>query len=558
MFNPVSYYRLARWLHLRGIPLLPRIIEKLNFLVFHCYIPYQVEIGKGFEVGYWGVGVVIHPRVKMGRNVFVSNGVTIGGRNELPNVPRIEDDVFIATGAKILGDITIGEGSVIGANAVVIRSVPPRCIAVGVPARITRENINVRDHTGWPKSPPPEDVPRPSSKSATPSQANTRIFHMVNSLEMGGSEHQMVEVASRQKACGHDVAVGCLSAQGPLIETLSLAGISVTEFDPKGALFRPRGVYQLLRLTRFFRKHPFDVVQTHDLYSTLLGVPAAWLARVPVILSCRRDLSHWWWYTPRRRAFLRHVQNRSNCVIANSQAVHDFLVEKDGFDPKRIRVIRNGVDLERFTSACADRRGLFPHLPEQSQLIAVVANMNVETKGHADLIRAAAEVSREFHGVKFLLVGDGAERSRLEGLTLELGLGNTVLFLGRRKDVPGILACCDLFVLPSWAEGLPNSVLEAMASGLPVVATRVGGTPEIIEDGVNGLLVAPKEPHALAVAIMQILENREFAKRIAQSARDRARAQFGFDRLLSELDNLYFEAQPHARELHYEGRRITG
>jgi serine O-acetyltransferase len=177
VFNPVSYYRLARWFYLRGIPLLPRIIEKLNFLVFHCYIPYQAEIGKGFEVGYWGVGVVIHPRVKMGRNVFVSNGVTIGGRNESPNVPRIEDDVFIATGAKILGDVTIGEGSVIGANAVVIRSVPPRCIAVGVPARISRENISVRDLTGWPKSPPSENVLCSASKSATPSEPNTRIFH---------------------------------------------------------------------------------------------------------------------------------------------------------------------------------------------------------------------------------------------------------------------------------------------------------------------------------------------------------------------------------------------
>ena len=143
-------------------------------------------------------------------------------------------------------------------------------------------------------------------------------------------------------------------------------------------------------------------------------------------------------------------------------------------------------------------------------------------------------------------------------MTQELGLSNTVLFLGRRRDVPGILACCDLFVLPSWAEGLPNSVLEAMASGLPVVATRVGGTPEIIEDGVSGLLVAPREPHGLASAIMQILENGEFAKQIAQSARDRACAQFGFDRLLSELDSLYFEAQPHKRELPYAPKKNNG
>ena len=264
-----------------------------------------------------------------------------------------------------------------------------------------------------------------------------------------------------------------------------------------------------------------------------------------MILSCRRDLSHWWWYTPRRRRILRHIQNRSTYVIANSQAVCDFLVEKDGFDPNLIRVIRNGVDLDRFTTVRADRKGLFPDLGTRSQLIAVVANMNVETKGHADLIRAAAEVSREFGDAKFLLIGDGAERARLEAMTAELGLSKTVLFLGRRNDVPSILACCDLFVLPSWAEGLPNSVLEAMAAGLPVVATRVGGIPEIIDDGVNGLLVAPRDSHALAAAILQLLGNEELAKQLGRSAQDRVRAQFNFERLLSELDSLYVEARPH-------------
>jgi glycosyltransferase involved in cell wall biosynthesis/serine acetyltransferase len=543
MFNPVFYYRLARWLYLRGIPLVPRIIEKLSFLIFHCYIPYQAEIGEGFEVGYWGVGVVIHPRAKIGQNVFVSNGVTIGGRNELPNVPRIEDNVFIATGAKVLGDITIGQGSVIGANAVVIRSVPPRCIAVGVPARISRENINVREHTGWPKCLPADDIQSTKPKSAAVSEPSKRIFHMVNSLDMGGSEHQMAEVASRQKARGYQVSVGCLSSKGSLIEILRHAGISVIEFNPKGTLFRPRGIFQLLRLTWFLVRHRFDVVQVHDLYSTLLGVPAAWLARVPMILSCRRDLSYWWWYTPGHRKILRHIQNRSTCVIANSQAVRDFLVEKDGFDPNLIRVIRNGVDLERFTTVSPDRRGLFPHLEGQSQLIAVVANMNVESKGHADLIRAAAEVSQEFPDAKFLLIGDGGERTRLEALTSESGLSKTVLFLGRRDDVPNVLVCCDLFVLPSWAEGLPNSVLEAMAAGLPVVATRVGGTPEIIDNGVHGLLVAPRDSHALAQTILQLLRNKELAKRLGQSAQDRVRAQFSFERLLSDLDSLYVEAR---------------
>jgi L-malate glycosyltransferase len=384
-----------------------------------------------------------------------------------------------------------------------------------------------------------------------------RIFHMVNSLDMGGSEHQMVEVASRQKVRGYEVIVGCLSSRGSLIEVLKQAGISVIEFNPKGALFRPRGILQLLRLTWFLVRNSFDVVQFHDLYSTLMGVPAARLARVPVILSCRRDLSHWWWYTPRRRRFLRHIQNHSTYVIANSQAVSDFLVERDGFDPNLIRVIRNGVALERFTTVRPDKGRLFPHLGAQSRLIAVVANMNVETKGHADLIRAAVEVSQEFCDAKFLLIGEGAERTHLEAMTAGLGLSKTVLFLGLRNDVPNILACCDLFVLPSWAEGLPNSVLEAMAAGLPVVATRVGGIPEIIDDGESGLLVAPRDSHALAIAILQLLGNEGLAKRLARSAQERACAQFSFERLLSELDGLYLEARPHEKSEGPSSRRRT-
>jgi L-malate glycosyltransferase len=527
MFNPVAFYRLGRWMHIHRIPLLPRILEKMNMLIFHCYIPVETEIGEGFEVGYWGVGVVIHPKARIGRNVFVANGVTVGGRNESPRLPTIEDDVFVATGAKLLGDITVGHGSVIGANAVVIRSVPPRSIAVGVPARISKENINGHDYTGWPRAAAEKEAP------------SLRIFHMVNSFEVGGSEHQMVEVAARQKARGHHILVGCLSSQGPLLRTLEQAGISVVEFNPRGGMFRPRGLYQLIRLTWFLATHRFDVVQTHDLYSTLLAVPAAWLAGVRVVLSCRRDLSHWSWYTPRNRKILRWIQGLSTAVVANSRAVRDYLIQKDRFDPDSIRVLYNGIDTEQFSGGHGDREKLLPQLDSRCRLIAVVANMNVETKGHTDIIRAAGEVVRQFPSARFLLIGDGHERARLEEMAAQFNLSENILFLGRRDDVSSLLSCCDLFVLPSWAEGLPNSVLEAMAARLPVVATQVGGIPELIEDGLNGLLVPPKDPPALAAAIRRLLEDSSFADKLAQGAQERARTEFSFERLLSELDHLY-------------------
>ncbi|MGH9434258.1 MAG: serine O-acetyltransferase [Terriglobia bacterium] len=148
--NPVRFYRLSRWFYLHGIPLLPKLVERLCILICHCYLPPAAEIGEGFQVGYWGFGIVIHPQSKIGKNVFVGQGVTIGGRSQKLGVPRIGDNVFIAAGAKVLGDIDIGEGSVIGANAVVIKPVAARSVVAGVPARVIRENVDVRELTGWP------------------------------------------------------------------------------------------------------------------------------------------------------------------------------------------------------------------------------------------------------------------------------------------------------------------------------------------------------------------------------------------------------------------------
>ncbi len=538
MLNPLTYYRLARWCHAHRIPFLPRLIQRLSVLVFHCYIPYTVEIGDGFELGYWGLGVVIHPNVKIGRNVFVAQCVTIGGRSQAPGVPTIEDNVFIAAGAKILGDIVVGEGSVVGANAVVIRSVPPRSIVGGVPARIIRQNINVEDYTGWPKkSLRPRNRTAPNIDPAT--DRATRVFYLVESFDLGGSEHQAAEVARRMNSPQYRVTVGCLSQSGPFLESVRQAGIPVVEFHPGGALLGLRGVYQLVRLAWFLRRGRFDVVHTHDLYSTLMGVPAAWLARVPLIVSSRRDLGSWWWYTPRNKRFLKSIQHLGTMVVANSTAVRDYLVKEEGYGPEFVTIIRNGIDVERFKAASPSAESFFPNLTNTSKLIGVVANMNVETKGHVDLIEAASIVCRAHAESRFLLVGGGRERPNLERKVDELKLRDRVSFLGRREDVPNLLRCCALSVLPSWAEGLPNVVLESMAAGVPVVATRVGGTEEIIEDGVHGLLVPPHEPPALAEAILHILQDGELAQRLASAGQERVQTCFSFERTLSELRKLY-------------------
>jgi glycosyltransferase involved in cell wall biosynthesis len=364
-----------------------------------------------------------------------------------------------------------------------------------------------------------------------------RIFYLVDSLDVGGTETQAVELALRIGAMGYEVTLGCLRTGGPLREKFQGSPVAVVEFHPQGGIDSPQGVYQILRLSWFLRRGRFDVVHTHDLWSNLMGVPAARLAGIPAIVSSRRDLAQSDWYGGSRRVWLRRIQNLSGAVLANATQVRDALIAEDGFALEKVRVIRNGVDLDKF-QVQSEREALFPDAGK-GQLIVMVANMLSDVKGHAWLIAAAPAVVREFPAARFVLVGDGDARPRLEKQVLELGLGQNFLFLGRRNDVPQILASCDVAVLPSRAEGLPNAVLEYMAVGLPTVVTRVGGNEELIEDGVTGLLVPAEDSEALSAALLRYLRNPEDTSKIARRGREFVSRNFSFDRLVCEVDELY-------------------
>lgn len=370
-----------------------------------------------------------------------------------------------------------------------------------------------------------------------------RVLYLVDTLNVGGTETQAVHVALRLRSRSHNVVVGCLRAEGSLCEVLKRGNVPIAEFRKEKTLLSLNGVYQLIRLTRFLRRERFHAVHAHDLWSNLLGIPAAWLARTRIIISSRRYFADLDWYTPWRSAVMRMIYRLSTNVIVNSSSVRDLLAQKNGIPLEKIRVLHNAVDVDRFATARRDRGHLFPGTSTGSKLIAVVANMYSPVKGHTCLISAASSVCRDFPEAIFVLIGDGKERPSLEEQVRQAGLEKNVLFLGSRRDVPELLACCDLFVLPSEAEALPNALLEAMAAGLPVVGTSVGGIPEIITNGMNGVLVPAKNPHALAEAILRILQNPHLAKELSQAAQEIARTQFGFDRLLAELEQLYTPAQ---------------
>ncbi len=381
------------------------------------------------------------------------------------------------------------------------------------------------------------------SRSKPPSDNDgARVLYLVDTLNVGGTETQMVQTALRLRSTSHHITVGCLHAKGPLLEVLQQADIPVVEFRKKKTLLSVNGVYQLMRLALFLRQGQFHVIHAHDLWANLLGVPAGRLARTPVIISSRRYLADLEWYTIWKNKTIRAIYYLSTHIIVNSASVRQLLVERDRLSPEKIHVIYNGVDVDRFAGARGDREGLLGSFGSGSKLIAVVANMYSRVKGHACLIEASRIVCRSVPSAKFVLIGDGAERRKLEQQVRQAGLEENFLFLGHRQDVPELLSCCDLSVLPSEAEAMPNSVLESMAAGLPVVATRVGGTPEIIVDGVDGLLVPPQDSQALAQAMLHVLQDADFARRLSRSGQEKMQTHFGFDRLIAQLEQLYSNA----------------
>jgi glycosyltransferase involved in cell wall biosynthesis len=367
-----------------------------------------------------------------------------------------------------------------------------------------------------------------------------KIFFLLDSFNLGGTETQAVQLATRLDVKRYDVTLGCLRARGPLLEKLAGSGVSVREFFREGGITSLNGMYQVLRLALFLRRGGFSIVHTHDLYANMLGIPAAAIARVPIIISSRRDLGHLAWYQGGRRAWMRRLQGLSAVVLTNAAAIRESLIAEDHFPRDKVRVIHNGVDFERFAQTGGHRDWLLPGT-EGEKWIVLVGNMLGDVKGHPYAIAAAPAILREFPKTRFVFVGDGQARQELERQVAQSGLDRHFSFLGRRNDVARILACCDIAMLPSKAEGLPNAILEYMAAGLPTVASQVGGNAELIEEGKTGLLIPPADSSALANALLRILRDTDLAEKLGKSARQYVASHFSFERLVKNTDELYTE-----------------
>lgn len=380
---------------------------------------------------------------------------------------------------------------------------------------------------------------------AQPSQI--RLLKFVTVFGFGGTERQIVNLSRMIDRSRFDLRLGCLRRRGEFLAEIEENQIPVSEYKIK-SFYNAGTLRQQMRLAGDIRRQRIQIVHSYNFYANTFTIPAAWLAGTPVTVASIRDLGIY--LTPVQKRVQKFLCRWVDCILVNAEAIRRWLVE-EGYPPDKITVIRNGIDLSRFASKNGGgnlHREL--GLPGRAPLVVMLSRLNPQ-KGIEYFLEAAASVSRRCPKARFLVVGDAfvrrngvverdvAYQRELRRSATRLGLGQRVVFTGFRPDVPELLSGAAVSVLPSVSEGLSNTLLESMAAAVPVVATRVGGNPEVIEDGKGGVLVPPRDPRALAEAICAILKNRSLARSLGEEGRRRVAERFSLDRMVRETQDLY-------------------
>ncbi len=364
----------------------------------------------------------------------------------------------------------------------------------------------------------------------------TKILYLIGTLEIGGAERQLVELVRRLDPERFEPVVCCLTSSGPLQSVLDRSGIPVVVAGYKG--FDRSAPRPLWRLLQVMRAEAPDIVHAFLYWAYVMGAFAARAARVPVVIASRRSLSKLNPRGPHHLLLVRLANRMTDLVIANSEAVREDTIAEERLPPERVITLHNGLDISRFRQPALPGMRASLGVHEAAPVVAVVANLH-HYKGHTCFLEAWMRVVARFPSAVALLVGDGAERPRLEQIVSEAGLSSNVRFLGSRLDVPEILAVSDLLVHPSLQEGFCNVILEAMAAGKVVVATDVGGNAEAVVDGRTGLLVPAGDAARLADAMLRLLYDPEERRRFGEAGYARAAELFTLEAMVERYESVY-------------------
>ena len=356
----------------------------------------------------------------------------------------------------------------------------------------------------------------------TVATAALRVCHVSLTLKTGGLERILADLARHhdRKVCVPEFLA--IREVGRFADEIRDAGGIVHQLSAAGR------VGQIQQMRRLFRERRFDVVHTHNTYPHIYASIAARLARVPVVVNTRHGqrAGHGW----KSRTQFRWASHLVDRIITVSDDAANLCIKVDGIAPAKVQRIWNGIDLSDFAFTG----------PAAKPIAISVARLSAE-KDFPTLIRAIPQVVAQVPDFRLQIVGDGPERQRLESLTSELGMGQYIQFLGERTDVPQLLREAGFFVTASLTEGISLTLLEAMAVGLPIVATAVGGNPEIVLPGTTGYLCPSADPKSLADSIVKLCRQPEDWLRMGRAGRDRVVDHFDVRRMARDYEQLYRE-----------------
>jgi glycosyltransferase involved in cell wall biosynthesis len=364
------------------------------------------------------------------------------------------------------------------------------------------------------------------------------VMHLAQDSDTSGFFPQLATWHDRYR---FRMVFGTLGLMDPRLRA-HMEGEGVACFD-LGCVRRssyPRG---LARLLIFLRRARVDVLHTHLFDPSVVGLTGGWLARTPLRVVTR----HYSDYHTRIRRPLhvwldRLCTRMSHRVIAVSMHTAGHLIDVEGAPPAKVSVIHNGIDFSRVRVSSPEAPGRLRVQLDlvDKRVVLMAARMHPE-KGYEHLLAALPRVLARVPNLVLLIAGTGSLEARYRYLSASLGLGSCVQFLGFRRDLPDVMAASDLVVLPSLAEAFGLVVAEALYLGVPVVASRVGGIPEIVEDGIDGLLVAPGDDEALAGALTALLLDDERRCRLRGAGREKVTSRFGFRHMVAAYERLYDE-----------------
>lgn len=371
-------------------------------------------------------------------------------------------------------------------------------------------------------------------------KAKPKVLLLVTLSEWGGAQHVVYLIAKHLRT-KYDIVVGCAPGGG-LVEKLQREGLRVVEIPELTRYPHPfwRDLRALWHLYRLMRREHFDLVHAHSTKAGLLGRLAARFAGVSAVLFT----AHGWAFTEGRAWWKRWLLSQYERLIAKLTTTVICVSEHDRrlalqfkvATLERLVVIHNGLDPLPFLQTKDIRLSPLVGIKERPWVTFV--GRLAPQKDLLPLLRAFERVSLG----SLILVGDGSLRPQVEQFVRQRGLDHRVILLGDRTDIPELLAASDVFVLPSRWEGLPLAIIEAMMAGLPVVASRVGGVPELVENGVTGFLVPSGDAAALAKTIQELLGDKELRLRLGLAGREKAMKEFTLARMLAATQTVYEEA----------------